>query len=1334
MMPLLTVRTPTVQADTTVGGPIISDTTWTLANSPYIVIASVEVWPGVTLTIEPGVTVKFDSEKKLQVNGELIARGTSSNPITFTSNQFSPAQGDWGNIEFSDGSVNATFDGNGDYTGGNILQYCIVEYGGSDVESAVHAPNAAPYIDHNIMRSNRARGIQATGLAATPVIISNNIVSGNYVYNFAHGTYSDAYGGGIYAYYGTVMGNTVSGNTAVGYDVFGGGIYAYYSTVTDNIVSGNTAWGGGMFGSSYGGGIYASSSTVTSNTIKGNSATGTCEYAYGGGIYASDSTVTSNTVGDNEVEADKDGHGGGVYASGGTVRSNTVSRNSANRGGGVYMSGGTVAGNIVSGNTVTRGYYRYTYGGGIYASGGTVTSNTISGNTATAASRGGAPYAYGGGIYASDSTVTSNTVGDNSAMATGYPYSWASTYAYGGGIYASGGTVTSNTISGNTATATSDYPHGQGTGVYFSGSSDFLYNTIIGNSTESSTAIIGGVAINGTPHFHYNNLYSNSNYDVVVLSSSDISGTNNYWGTVATLDILAHVYDWYDDTSRGRLLYIYPLQDPEPNAPVPPPQNLRANFIDDSAILLWDSIPSTSIGYGYKVYYDTDNPSPPYEGSGLSEGNSPIDVGGQTSYTLTGLDPNKDYYFAVTASDNGGHESWYSNVEQKQATYCISGHIRDGSDNPIPGVTVLAGAGGSATTNASGAYAISNLVTGTYSLTPSKSGWTFTPASRVVSVPPNATGQNFTGNGIDLAVDSVLPVQALENQDLVRDKATAVKVVIHKTGSGAASNVSVRLNHKSSTHTNFYVVETQNMNAEYALIDDNSSYPLSFGADETTKAIYFFSNDFTPTDSAFQVSVMVDYLGTIAETNETNNMTTSRSVPVHETRWSGLLFPDLYIHYFRADWGTTPLSDFDSYYQTSNSFLNGVYPVSKQRFVPSRSMTFVSDTRFYRGTDNRLSSLELGLWVRIALLGMRLAHPTADRFVATVPQNWFFNSTTGILMDAVGVVYPNMRALVVSEARNTVRANGPSIAAHELGHSYGLDLNCEEYDSCNPTRQDGIGNYTSPGLWVDRKIPILVSGSRKIYCFMGAYADREYWIDGDDYSRLLTDHRAGTMGGSSTSSATDQAILVVGTFDITGTVVLDNWYVLPEAELDTLASGPYTFEYQTVEGGLLYQQSFDVSYEFDVGSDVEDSTLSQSPFVFTIPYISGTAKIIVKHNDVSLAEKVVSPNSPTVNSIEPNGGESLAGQATIHWSGSDADGDILSYVVLYSPNAGATWEIVTSDVAETSYTWDISKLVPGTEYLIKVIATDGFNTGQDVSDALLTVQREICLPIILRNH
>ena len=62
-----------VSAGTSVSGTISSDEEWKLADSPFQVTGNVVVSSGVTLTIEPGVTVKFDSGKALQIRGELVA-------------------------------------------------------------------------------------------------------------------------------------------------------------------------------------------------------------------------------------------------------------------------------------------------------------------------------------------------------------------------------------------------------------------------------------------------------------------------------------------------------------------------------------------------------------------------------------------------------------------------------------------------------------------------------------------------------------------------------------------------------------------------------------------------------------------------------------------------------------------------------------------------------------------------------------------------------------------------------------------------------------------------------------------------------------------------------------------------------------------------------------------------------------------------------------------------------------------------------------------------------------------------------------------------------------
>ncbi|MBP7497131.1 MAG: T9SS type A sorting domain-containing protein [Bacteroidales bacterium] len=82
----ITVISFSVEAQTNVSGGIYSNTTWTKANSPYIVTDTVVVFANVTLTIEPGVTVRFNDKTGLEMRqAKLIAIGTKTDSITFTS-------------------------------------------------------------------------------------------------------------------------------------------------------------------------------------------------------------------------------------------------------------------------------------------------------------------------------------------------------------------------------------------------------------------------------------------------------------------------------------------------------------------------------------------------------------------------------------------------------------------------------------------------------------------------------------------------------------------------------------------------------------------------------------------------------------------------------------------------------------------------------------------------------------------------------------------------------------------------------------------------------------------------------------------------------------------------------------------------------------------------------------------------------------------------------------------------------------------------------------------------------------------------------------------------
>ncbi len=105
------------------------------------------------------------------------------------------------------------------------------------------------------------------------------------------------------------------------------------------------------------------------------------------------------------------------------------------------------------------------------------------------------------------------------------------------------------------------------------------------------------------------------------------------------------------------------------------------------------------------------------------------------------------------------HPEWVACLYQGScgggpATYSISGNAG------VAGATVTAGSA-SATSDASFAYALSGLVAGTYTVTPSKSGCTFSPASQSVTITSgNVAGKNFTAtcSGGDVVLTSGVPV------------------------------------------------------------------------------------------------------------------------------------------------------------------------------------------------------------------------------------------------------------------------------------------------------------------------------------------------------------------------------------------------------------------------------------------------------------------------------------------------------------------------------------------------------------------------------------------------
>lgn len=83
-------------ADTFITENIGADTIWIKEDSPYIIKNSIDVALSVTLTIDPGVVVKFNPTAGAAINvfGDLVANGEVDNKIYFTSNYDDTVGGD----------------------------------------------------------------------------------------------------------------------------------------------------------------------------------------------------------------------------------------------------------------------------------------------------------------------------------------------------------------------------------------------------------------------------------------------------------------------------------------------------------------------------------------------------------------------------------------------------------------------------------------------------------------------------------------------------------------------------------------------------------------------------------------------------------------------------------------------------------------------------------------------------------------------------------------------------------------------------------------------------------------------------------------------------------------------------------------------------------------------------------------------------------------------------------------------------------------------------------------------------------------------------------------
>ena len=118
---------------TTVGGSIVTDTAWTLEESPYEVTSDVTVRENATLVIEPGVVIHFDEGTDLEIEGHLIAEGTPQQRIAFDR---APGEPRWDGLKFENSLAD------------NRVSYADMRYGDGQGE-AIDVDESRLLLDKN---------------------------------------------------------------------------------------------------------------------------------------------------------------------------------------------------------------------------------------------------------------------------------------------------------------------------------------------------------------------------------------------------------------------------------------------------------------------------------------------------------------------------------------------------------------------------------------------------------------------------------------------------------------------------------------------------------------------------------------------------------------------------------------------------------------------------------------------------------------------------------------------------------------------------------------------------------------------------------------------------------------------------------------------------------------------------------------------------------------------------------------------------------------------------------------------------------------------------------
>ena len=313
--------------------------------------------------------------------------------------------------------------------------------------------------------------------------------------------------------------------------------------------------------------------------------------------------------------------------------------------------------------------------------------------------------------------------------------------------------------------------------------------------------------------------------------------------------------------------------------------------------------------------------------------------------------------------------------------------------------------------------------------------------------------------------------------------------------------------------------------------------------------------------------------------------------------------------------------------------------------------------------------------------------------------------------------------------------------AQELAHNLGLvDPSAQNHDQANATHS--IYDESS----VERVIPAVKGRTvlnipkllefsdapdnlpKSVMAFVPGHNDDNSFFEVVDYNRIFAEFKVeGSQYSGPLSSPYPGATTAGRSIRIQGVIDLieqeltfvNSKLVAGVPATPQLPGSPVKLAFLDSSGVVIAQEGIPFTL-WILGDGREPAgTPDLWPVIFsaTIPVPEGTSEIEVRLRGLTLTTIPLSVDPPSVRLIYPQGGESFPAdeQVNIQWEGLDPDSDDLTYSVYYSTDAGGSYAPIGTGLSESSLSWSMDVAKGTVKGLIKVVASDGTLSAEDVS-------------------